>query len=107
MKQFEVLNELGIDNYTPPGFRVWTRGDGYKYRDWGNIPHCSIPTDKMNYIGKVSGEFRSSDNYPAYEYKGLVFIIKEDWNFTSYGSKSRLKNDAVWRLTNNAKEAIL
>jgi len=97
-----------------PGMRVWTRGDGTRYRDPGGISDEGYGKQAkqfwnwlgklpgVKHIGKVSGEFASSPFNDAYVYGGLYFSLN-DYGNIQWGSISRLRNTSIWR---QAKENV-
>lgn len=102
--------EVGSSNrlaFIKPSTRMWTRGDGIRYKEpslvvprgdyadidiiWGEIQGLA---DAKN-IGTVSGEFGSSEYLPAVTV-GKILFIKQQYSIR-YSSKSILKNKSVWR----------
>lgn len=104
-------------DYKNPGMRMWTRGDGSKYKDPGYIfiDRDLKPEDQPKWhkakavekfwkfleskgarkIGDVSGEFGSDPHSPAVVLNKLVFVF--NGRSITWGSTSRLKNSNVWR----------
>ena len=104
-------------NYKNTGMRMWTRGDGSRYKDPGSIYinrnldpkdqakwNKEKPIEKFwNYlnskgakkIGDVSGEFGSDPYNPAVVLNKLVFVYTG--RNILWGSTSRLKNSSIWR----------
>lgn len=104
-------------DYKNPGMRMWTRGDGSRYKDPGYIfiDRDLKPEDQPKWhkakaiekfwnflstkgarkIGDVSGEFGSDPHSPAVLLNKLVFVF--NGRSISWGSTSRLKNSSVWR----------
>jgi hypothetical protein len=100
-------------DYNPPGLGSWTRGDGSRYRDPGNVVAYFNPNDKepvalfldwlKNYpktksIGGVKDWYGSSKPREAYTLNGILFTIS-DIGRVQYGSTSRLRNSNVWSKT--------
>ena len=104
-----------------PGSRVFTRSDGTRYRDHGNIRFyqgyidpqdvdkwkATKPVEKfwdwlksqpgVKPIGQVSGEFRQDAMRDAVAYKGQYFVLTPNGSVI-WGSVSRFKNPrSVWR----------
>lgn len=97
------------------GGRVWTRGDGTRYRDWAKIvpdpsfdSRASKRAQAVSVLDQVwarieangvhlqvSGEFGSDGYTDAFRIGGTVFkrMPESIW----FGSASRLKNASVWR----------
>ena len=104
-------------DYKSPGMRMWTRGDGSKYKDPGyvfidrDLKPEDIPKWKnanaiekfwqflaqkgARKIGDVSGEFGSDPHSPAVVLGKLIFVYNR--HGIAWGSTSRLKNSSVWR----------
>jgi len=104
-------------DYKNPGMRMWTRGDGSKYKDPGYIfiDRDLKPEDQPKWhkakavekfwkfleskgarkIGDVSGEFGSDPHSPAVVLNKQVFVF--NGRSIAWGSTSRLKNSSVWR----------
>ena len=104
-------------DYKNPGMRMWTRGDGSKYKDPGYIfiDRDLKPEDQPKWqkagavekfwkfleskgarkIGDVSGEFGSDPHSPAVVLNKLIFVF--NGRSIAWGSTSRLKNSNVWR----------
>lgn len=104
-------------DYKNPGMRMWTRGDGSKYKDPGYIfiERDLKPEDQPKWhkakavekfwkfleskgarkIGDVSGEFGSDPHSPAVVLNKLIFVF--NGRSIAWGSTSRLKNSSVWR----------
>ena len=107
-----------------PGSRVFTRSDGTRYRDHGNIRFyqgwidpqdvdkwkATKPVEKfwdwlksqpgVKPIGQVSGEFRQDPMRDAVAYKGQYFVLTPHGSVI-WGSVSRFKNPrSVWRQQN-------
>lgn len=104
-------------DYKNPGMRMWTRGDGSKYKDPGYIfiDRDLKPEDQPKWhkaravekfwkfleskgarkIGDVSGEFGSDPHSPAVVLNKLIFVF--NGRSIAWGSTSRLKNSSVWR----------
>lgn len=104
-------------DYKNPGMRVWTRGDGSKYKDPGyifierdlkpeDIPKWQkagavekfwqfLESKGARKIGDVSGEFGSDPHSPAVVLNKLIFVF--NGRSITWGSTSRLKNSSVWR----------
>jgi hypothetical protein len=104
-------------DYKNTGMRMWTRGDGSKYKDPGYIfiNRDLKPEDAPKWkeagavekfwkfleskggrkIGDVSGGFGSDPYNPAMTLNKLIFVFN-GYNI-SWGSTSRLKNSSVWR----------
>lgn len=104
-------------DYKNPGMRMWTRGDGSRYKDPGYIfiDRDLKPEDQPKWhkakavekfwkfleskgarkIGDVSGEFGSDPHSPAVVLNKLVFVF--NGRNIAWGSTSRLKNSSVWR----------
>ena len=102
-----------------PGFRVWTRGDGTRYRDPGKIEPWErnpegaeqqkafwswlIKQPGIKNVGKVSGWGASTGSTDVYTYKGLYFTLNN--GRIEWGSASRFKNPrSVWKHTPNDQE---
>lgn len=105
-------------DYNLPGLSSWTRGDGSRYRDPGNVvayfnPRDKGPVDafvswlknypKTKHIGGVKDWYGSSKPREAYALAGLLFTIS-DTGSVQYGSTSRLKNTNVWSKTDKTNE---
>lgn len=101
-----------------PGIRVWTRGDGTRYREPGRIGEYDsngngklvqkfwdwlIQQPSVKPIGKISGEFGSSNFDDAYAYRGLYFA-RNRYGIITWGSTSRLRNSTIWR---QQKESVV
>ena len=105
------------NNFTPKtsgwldykySFRVWTRGDGVRYKDMDQIVNSkqsmTLNDEAWDYLlafgakrlGMISGEFSSSPRHEAYELCGCI-LVKWD-TFIEVGSKGRLKNSSVWNI---------
>ncbi len=104
-------------DYKNPGMRMWTRGDGSRYKDPGYIfiDRDLKPEDQPKWhkakavekfwqflaskgarkIGDVSGEFGSDPHSPAVVLNKQVFVF--NGRNIAWGSTSRLKNSSVWR----------
>jgi hypothetical protein len=104
-------------DYKNPGMRMWTRGDGSRYKEPGYIfiDRDLKPGDELKWrkakavekfwkfleskgarkIGDVSGEFGSDPHSPAIVLNKLIFVF--NGNVVAWGSTSRLKNSSVWR----------
>ncbi len=104
-------------DYKNPGMRMWTRGDGSRYKDPGYIfiDRDLKPEDQPKWhkakavekfwkfleskgarkIGDVSGEFGSDPHSPAVVLNKLIFVF--NGRSIAWGSTSRLKNSSVWR----------
>ena len=104
-------------DYKNPGMRMWTRGDGSRYKDPGYIfiARDLKPEDQSKWhkakavekfwkfleskgarkIGDVSGEFGSDPHSPAVVLNKLIFVF--NGRSIAWGSTSRLKNSNVWR----------
>ncbi len=104
-------------DYKNPGMRMWTRGDGSRYKDPGYIfiERDLKPEDQPKWhkakavekfwkflaskgaktIGDVSGEFGSDPHSPAVVLNKQVFVF--NGRSIAWGSTSRLKNSSVWR----------
>jgi len=104
-------------DYKNPGMRMWTRGDGSKYKDPGyifidrdlkpeDIPKWQkagavekfwkfLESKGARKIGDVSGEFGSDPHSPAIVLNKLIFVF--NGRSIAWGSTSRLKNSNVWR----------
>jgi hypothetical protein len=104
-------------DYKNPGMRMWTRGDGSRYKDPGYIfiDRDLKPEDQPKWhkakavekfwkfleskgarkIGDVSGEFGSDPHSPAVVLNKQVFVF--NGRSIAWGSTSRLKNSSVWR----------
>ncbi len=104
-------------DYKNPGMRLWTRGDGSRYKDPGYIfiERDLKPEDQPKWhkakavekfwkfleskgarrIGDVSGEFGSDPHSPAVVLNKLIFVF--NGRSIAWGSTSRLKNSSVWR----------
>lgn len=104
-------------DYKNPGMRMWTRGDGSRYKDPGYIfiDRDLKPEDQPKWhkakavekfwkfleskgarkIGDVSGEFGSDPHSPAVVLNKLIFVF--NGRSIAWGSTSRLKNSNVWR----------
>jgi hypothetical protein len=104
-------------DYKNPGMRMWTRGDGSRYKDPGYIfiERDLKPEDQPKWhkakavekfwqflaskgarkIGDVSGEFGSDPHSPAVVLNKQVFVF--NGRNIAWGSTSRLKNSSVWR----------
>ncbi len=104
-------------DYKNPGMRMWTRGDGSRYKDPGYIfiDRDLKPEDQPKWhkakavekfwkfleskgarkIGDVSGEFGSDSHSPAVVLNKLIFVF--NGRSIAWGSTSRLKNSSVWR----------
>ena len=111
-KEFEKGGGKTSDIYHKCGFRVWTRGDGSRYKDM-----CSYyaQTKKgYNQLAKfwdlieskpgrelrVKGEFGSSKYRDAKIVKGVLYLADMPWDHISsieYASTSVLRNVDVWR----------
>jgi len=92
-----------------PGWKVWTRGDGTRYRDPGSINATTGNDDHLplfwewlkhhpsaKYIGSLSHEFPSSGNTEAIQVRGIVFALRR--NRIEYMSRGRVKNpNSVWK----------
>jgi hypothetical protein len=112
-----------------PSSRVWTRSDGTRYRDHGNIRFyqgwidpqdvakwkATKPVEKfwdwlksqpgVKSIGQVSGEFRRDPMRDAVAYKGQYFVLTPNGSVI-WGSVSRFKNPrSVWR-QQNSKQGV-
>lgn len=113
--------DLGGSDIVPlycklPGMRVWTRGDGVRYRDPGtiNLSPNALDSNKKwtdaesidlfwkwlsatgaRQICDVSGSFRSDPYYPAMTFRRMVFV--NHGCDISWGSISRLQNSTIWR----------
>jgi len=115
---------INVLHVKSPSSRVWTRGDGSRYREPGDIRLSGgfkrfqrqystfkklFPTEKdlINHVwetlqgakgskdmGEVSGEFGSSKYSPALVVGGLLWVKSE--NRIEYGSPSRLNNTSIW-----------
>ena len=100
------------------GNRVWTRGDGSKHKDWPKIvPHTDysdtdvaikknpdavkntldqyLSTIGAKSIGKASDWTGSSDKSEVYATGDTIFVHRG--NYIEVGTKSRFKNNKVWR----------
>ncbi len=104
-------------DYKNPGMRMWTRGDGSRYKDPGYIfiERDLKPEDQPKWhkakavekfwkfleskgarkIGDVSGEFGSDPHSPAVVLNKQIFVF--NGRSIAWGSTSRLKNSSVWR----------
>jgi len=104
-------------DYKNPGMRMWTRGDGSRYKDPGYIfiERDLKPEDQPKWhkakavekfwkfleskgarkIGDVSGEFGSDPHSPAVVLNKQVFVF--NGRSIAWGSTGRLKNSSVWR----------
>jgi hypothetical protein len=109
----EFGDKLGPEtlDFESPGSRVWTRGDGTRYRQPGKI--YSKNNDKsavlkfwewlktqpgVKQIGDVSGSFGSDAPRQAVTYKSLYFGLMTNGNIVEWGSKSRITNPrSVWK----------
>jgi hypothetical protein len=102
-----------------PSMKVWTRGDGTRYRDpgkielWDRTPEAVAQQKEfwswlmkqpgVKNVGKISGEFGSSSSTDAYIYNGLYFTLNQGG--IKWGSASRFKNPrSVWKNTPNDQE---
>lgn len=114
-------------DYKNPGMRMWTRGDGSRYKDPGYIfiERDLKPEDQPKWrkakavekfwkfletkgarkIGDVSGEFGSDPHSPAVVLNKLIFVF--DGRSIAWGSASRLKNSNVWRQKQGVAEGRL
>jgi hypothetical protein len=108
-------SHTGLLNIKSPGTKVWTRGDGTRYRDPGSIEVNYFTDDKktsekalvkfwpwllkqpgVKSIGQVSGEYGSSPMTDAVGYGGLYFSGGPYG--VEFGSLGRIKNPkSVWR----------
>jgi hypothetical protein len=94
-----------------PGTRVWTRGDGTRYRDAGKITtkdgsdtkHLKaffpwlIKQPGVKHLGKLSGSFASDEKTDVYAMGGIYFT-QRGHNVIDWGSVSRFKNPrSVWK----------
>jgi hypothetical protein len=94
-----------------PGTRVWTRGDGTRYRDPGKITTKDGSNEKqlkaffpwlikqpgVKHLGKISGEFASDEKTDVYAIGGIYFTQKGH-SVIHWGSVSRFKNPrSVWK----------
>lgn len=98
--------------------RVWTRGDGSRYKDWTKIvpdidridseqtlkKNPNAAKDSINQylstigaksIGKVSDWSGSSDKSEVFAVGSTIFVNRG--NYIEVGDKKRFKNDMVWR----------
>lgn len=116
-KQWESLRKAAYIDFdiTQPSTKVWTRGDGSKYKDPGTIKpwHKKNAKDVHNFydfikkhsgtksMGKIGGEFGSSKPTDAVIYKNIYFTLKTYSNgeWIEFGSASRMKNTSVWALS--------
>lgn len=102
-KAESVLEQLNITKYyIKPSFRVWTRFDGVRYKDWDCIELQESDKEVLiKYLEEtantklfIKGEFGSSEYEPAVVHDNMLY------RYTDYGieigSKSRLKNVDVW-----------
>jgi hypothetical protein len=124
----EISGEIYFPlDYKSPGTRVWTRGDGRKYRDPGSIfiNKDMNPADKVKWNGEkplekfwdflkargateikeVSGEFGSDPFAPALKLNRLIFV--NEGYAIRWGSISRLRNSSVWRQHANEGYRVL
>ena len=121
------MTGLNIAPYeTKSSARMWTRGDGSKYKEpsrvrfpmrefkylrdahdiigkYGKIENINkavfkelFGDSRFKFIGKVSGEFASSDYNDAYTFMGKLIVRNS--NSILYSDKSVLKNSDVWKL---------
>jgi len=94
-----------------PGTRVWTRGDGTRYRDPGKIRAKDdrdakqlkaffpwlIKQPGVKHLGKLSGSFASEEPGDVYAIGGIYFKLMNH-NIIEWGSVSRFKNPrSVWK----------
>jgi len=123
--------EISGDSAVPlevrsPGTRVWTRGDGTRYKDPGQIILDPYKKDKwksekpvekfwawVKHIpgvkdgGQISGEFGSDSSEGFVIFKNLYLSLAANIPAVSWGSASRYKNKkSVWRHSSkDVKEA--
>ena len=94
-------------SYDMPGSRVWTRGDGTRYREPARMfsEDELIVEDAWQHLifegaqpyGSVSGEFGSSKFAPALKLGGLVFVRRGPRSIEIF-TPSRISNpNSVWR----------
>lgn len=88
---------------TSMGFRIWTRGDGSRYKEPNKI-HCDNTSRKFEKLGelypnnkrlRVRGEFGSDPYDKAIIIDGVVYINRK-W-YIQFGSTNILRNTSVWR----------
>jgi len=102
-----LLDELNTDNIVQLkySFRVWTRGDGCRYKDMdyiaaSNVDNIDIFWNRIKETQKyedgplVKGEFGSDPYSPSIFIKGFILIKRT--NSIDYATKSILKNSDVW-----------
>jgi len=100
---YNVIKTLDVKGYIQPSFRVWTRGDGARYKDWDRIKASQTDINKLishleqNATKKISvkGEFGDSDYQRAVILDDVVYIMWD--SFVEFGSLSRLRNTSVWK----------
>ena len=114
----KFYNDNGIDfadgniYVKDPGTRVWTRGDGTRYRDPGKIRTKDgdekqlkaffpwlIKQPGVKDLGKLSGSFASEVPGDVYAIGGIYFKLMNH-DVVEWGSVSRFKNPrSVWKQT--------
>ena len=89
--------------------RVWTRGDGSRYKELSKIvsrdqiDHIDNLWDKIKSngkdIGKMSDEFASMPSGSAVLWDRIIFVKRN--NLIEFGSQGRLKNSSVCNIRIN------
>jgi len=106
-------------DYNPPGTSTWTRGDGTRYRDPGNIvafwggkrnqePVKAFVSwlkqhPKAKNIDGVKDWYGSSMARDAFTLNGVLFTV-DNTGKVEFGSTSRLRNSDVWAKTEGVAE---
>lgn len=124
-KRISIVADANVGMFsTKYGTRMWTRGDGSKYKEpsyifaseesylfnkypvlkkkfKGTAGLCNFAMEyikslpKIKSIGKIKGEFGSSEYQDAYQLGNIIFI-KTDFTI-KFATKSILKNVDVWK----------
>lgn len=119
MKSYQLLESLverfskesGASLELKTGWKVWTRMDGWRYTDLGEIiPSWKKATHKVSTkdffewlkqkhatpYGTIAGPFGSDEPKEAIRI-GSTFVRLHSNDLLEWGSVSRLRNTAVWR----------
>jgi hypothetical protein len=103
----KIIQDLGYTNnvYYEATYKMWTRGDGARYKDKASIRISGIPAEiifeHLELCAKrfywITQEFPRSPKLKAIVYKSVLFVLLDD--NIEVATTSVLSNTSVWKLS--------
>lgn len=102
----KIIQDLGYTNtvYYEATYKMWTRGDGTRYKDKASIRISGIPAEiifeHLELCAKrfywITQEFPMSTKLKAIVYKSVLFVFLDD--NIEVATTSVISNTSVWTL---------